>query len=223
MIEHRQPQQIQREGIKTNERISSAVDFLRKRGEQVHPLVFEYFQDQSFLQALPEKIVNDEQQLAELILNTSNFFNIISAERKKRSIGDISGIFGEEVHAEETVHSNGREREAESGSKINVDFLRSQGIDPKKVLFFRVTQPASQPKPEYYWTSDYFETQHGLTQEIPVEQRKTAVILVASLDVINGNDGLIEDMNDDSGLAVRQIGTANFDQSLAMTAIQSYK
>jgi len=72
-----------------------------------------------------------------------------------------------------------------------VAYLKTKGIDPSKVLFFRITQPTDNPKPEYYWTSDYSEVQKGLTAEISPEQRKTSIILVADLETINGNGGLI--------------------------------
>ncbi len=185
----------------------------------LHPFVLEFFEDTKLLHALPKTITSDERNLRDLILNMSKFYNILHLERKKSGQGDVSGLFGEEVHIPETSHASGKIRRAESGARINVNFLRNQGTNPARVLFFRLTQPSDQPKPEYYWTSDYFETQHGLTQEIPSEQRKTAIVLVASLDVINNNGGLIQDINDDGGLAVRQIGSHNFDQNLALAKI----
>ena len=93
----------------------------------------------------------------------------------------------------------------------------TRDIDPSKVLFFRRTIPSKDPKPEFFWTSDYFETRQGLTAEISPKNRDTAIIIVASLDAINKNGGLIQDINDDQGIAVRQIGTDNFDQNLALT------
>lgn len=113
------------------------------------------------------------------------FQSIIIKEREKRWSGDLSGLLGEEITIPETQHAGGRQRRAESGYKINVDYLKTIGLDPKKILFFRATQPSLTPKPEYYWTSDYFETVRGLTAEIPPEQRKTSVILVADLETIN--------------------------------------
>ncbi len=38
------------------------------------------------------------------------------------------------------------------------------------------------------------------------------MILVADLETINQNQGLIQDINDDQGIAVRQIGRGSFDQ-----------
>ena len=151
----------------------------------------------------------------------SKFQNIITPERQKRWDGDMSGLFGDKIHIAETTHANGKIRRAESDYKINVEYLKTQGIDPSQVLFFRVTQPTDKPKPEYYWTSDYFETQKGLTREISSKQRKTSIILVSSLDVINSNGGLIQDINDDNGLAVRQIGTGDFDQNMTSAKIKS--
>ena len=50
--------------------------------------------------------------------------------------------------------------------------------------------------------------------------RETAVILGTSLDAINTNGGLIQDINDDQGLAVRQIGLSPFDQQSALIRIK---
>jgi len=209
---------IKTENAEVDKMMSVVIDLLRKQGEQVSPFISETF-DPDLFQSLPEEIRGDEQELAVFVLNMSKFSKIISLERRERSRRDMSGLLGEEIQIEETTHSNDRKRRAESGKRVNIDFLRDQGIDPTKVLFFRSTQPADQPKPEFYWTSDYYETRRGLRREISQEKRKTAIILVASLDVINKNGGLIQDINDDSGLAVRQIGTDNFDQNLALTEI----
>lgn len=212
-----------KEDEEVNKKIGSVVDSITRQGEQVNPFVLECFEDPDLFHSLPEEIKSNEQKLSELVLNMSKFHGIITSERQKRWSGDMSGLFGDEVYIAETVHANGKIRRAESDYKINVDYLRTREIDPSQILFFRITQPTDKPKPEYYWTSDYFETQRGLTREISSEQRETAVILVASLDVINNNEGLIQDINDDNGLAVRQIGTGNFDQTLALTKIFPYK
>ncbi len=189
-----------------------AIKLIEDIGEQVNPCVFEYFEDCDLLQSLPKEITSNKQKLKELIFNMSKFADLHWSK-------EASGLFGEEVHIPETYHASGEIRSAQSGNRIDLDFLRDQGIDPSRVLFFRITQPTEQLKPEYYWTSDYFETKKGLSREISPEERKNAIILVASLDAINNNEGLIKDINDDSGLAVRQIGTDNFDYNLALTKI----
>lgn len=92
------------------------------------------------------------------------------------------------------------------------------GVDPEKVLMFRVTQPGG-PKPEYYWTTDFMEARGSLALELGEAQRKTSIILVDTLLSVAENGGLIRDMNDDQGVAVRQIGTAPYDQESAIAAV----
>ncbi|MBW3002803.1 hypothetical protein KY338_06605 [Candidatus Woesearchaeota archaeon] len=187
-----------------------------KAMENANPFVLEYFQDPNLFPALPEEIRNSEERLTEIVQNTSRFSDLIHKERQKRWNGDLTGLLGEEVQVPEKEHADGRTRHAEDGYRVNVDYLKTINIDASKVLFFRLTQPSDEPKPEYYWTSDYFEVLRGLDAEIPGEQRDHAVILVSDLETISGNEGLIQDMNDDQGLSVRQIGTGSFDQKKAI-------
>jgi hypothetical protein len=207
---------------KTDPEIDQRIDdILRQLYPDMKPYYgVEYFKDPDFYNSLPEEIRNSDERLKEYIYNSENFSSIISAERSKRWKDDVTSLFGEEVILDESVHHDGRVRRAEEGYKINVEYLKTIGIDPEKVLFFRVTQPTETPKPEYYWTSDYFETRQGLTAEIPHEQRLLSIILVSDLATINENEGLIQDINDDQGLAVRQIGSGSFDQTRALARIQ---
>jgi len=209
-----------KEDPQINARMDEIANNLTERGNLVNPFILRDFKDPDFFNSLPAEIRDSNQRLSELLDNSRKFSDIIHLEREKRWKDDTSGLLGEKVDIAETLHAGDRKRRAESGYKINVEYLKTAGIDPSKVLFFRATQPADQAKPEYYWTSDYFETQRGLTIEIPVEQRKTAIILVADLETINNNGGLIQDINDDNGLPVRQIGTAGFDQNLAIAKIK---
>jgi len=179
------------------------------------------FMDPDLFKALPESITGSEKEMTAFVKNTAMFEEMIYKERKKRWSGDLTGLFGEEVNIPETKHADGRTRRAESGYKINVGYLPSVGIDASKVLFFRITQPSDEPKPEYYWTSDYFETVRGLDAEVSGEQRENAVILVADLATINENEGLIQDINDDEGISIRQIGTGPFDQKKAIAKFKS--
>ncbi len=205
----------------TVKRIDGLLDDIYHTSTDARPFILRCFKEPAFYHALPEKIRNDDQALRALMMNMGRFSSTIHVERAKRFGGDMSGLLGEKVCIAETQHADGRARRAEEGYRINVEYLRSQGIDPSKVLFFRITQPSSDPKPEWYWTSDYFETVKGLRQEIPQDQRNTAVILVADLETIHQNEGLMTDVNDDSGLAVRQIGNASFDQKLALAHINN--
>ena len=115
-------------------------------------------------------------------------------------------------------HRDGRPRRAESGDRLDFERLRNYGVDPTKVLIFRVTQPSDEPVPELYWTTDFMEVRGGLSVELG-KQRKTAVILIDTLDSVARNGGLMRDVNDDSGVAVRQIGLEGYDQSDAIGVI----
>ncbi len=201
-------------------RMEKVAKGLIEKGMDPDSLILESFEDPDFFHALPAEISESDEKIAEFLDNSEKFFKVIHVERQKRWNGDASGLLGEEVNIAESTHADGRKRRAESGYRVNVEYLKTIGIDPSKVLFFRATQPSAEPKPEYYWTSDFFEAKEGLTVEIPAAQRETAIVLAASLEAINSNGGLIQDVNDDSGLAVRQIGTESFDQTLAISKIK---
>lgn len=115
-------------------------------------------------------------------------------------------------------YSNGHPRRAESGARLDLERVKQYGIDPAKVIFFRVTQPSDDPKPEFYWTTDFMETRGGLGAELG-KQRQTAVILIDTLEAIAKNNGLMRDINDDAGVAVRQLGLDNYDQATAIGRI----
>lgn len=115
----------------------------------------------------------------------------------------------------DNVHQDGRPRRHEEGAVIDLDLVRAQGIDPAKVLYYRVTQPNETPKPEYYWTSDSVEVRGGLGVELG-GQALSAIVMASTLETIDQNGGLIEDMNDDEGIAVRQINLGPFEQSQAL-------
>lgn len=202
-----------------DKRMDKISDLARRTGT-VNQFTLENFKNPDFFYSLPQDIRDSDEKLLELLSNNSLFNNIIHRERLKKWANDTSSLFGDDTAIAETFHDNGRVRRDESGYKINVEYLISQGIDPSKVLFFRRTQIADKPKPEYYWTSDYAEVQWGLTREIPPSQRQSSVILISDLTTINNNEGLIQDINDDQGLSVRQIGSGTFDQNLALGKIE---
>ncbi|MCK5178166.1 MAG: hypothetical protein KAR32_01440, partial [Candidatus Omnitrophica bacterium] len=187
------------------------------------PLVYETFLDDRLFNALSSGTGHSKEKLTKLFDNTNKFAALVSRERHKAASGDMSGLFGPEMSPSETRHSDGRVREQQSGNKINIDYLKQAGIDPSNVLVYRATQPSTvgSTKPEYYWTTDYSETQTGLGNEISADQRRSAVTLVSDLETINRNGGLIQDINDDQGVSFRQIGTSNFDQNLAIARIPS--
>jgi hypothetical protein len=197
--------------------IDTCVDNIaQKYNEDVHPLTYDIFSDEHLFKALPDAYKIDGIGIENLMLHTSRFTRLAKREMGRRLEGDATGLFGEEVSIPETTHANGGKRRAESGYRINVDYLLKHNIDPTKVLFFRSTQPSDSPKPEWYWEIDYYETKRGLQQEISGDQRRTAVTLVATLDKINRNGGLIHDCNTDTGLSVRQILPQPFDQRNAI-------
>ena len=202
-------------------KIAGSVLSLQSKDLSPNPIVDQYFEDPNLFGALPDEIRESDEKLEEVIYNCGKFHDILHKEQSKRYAKDTSGLFGDKVFTRELEDPNGRGRIAEEGFKLNVSYLNSLGIDPEKVLFFRRTQPSGDaPKPEYYWTSDYSEALKGLTAEITGERRKTSVILVATLNTINQNEGLIQDINDDSGISVRQIGIEPFDQSKALAIVR---
>jgi len=123
------------------------------------------------------------------------------------------GIFGH-IAAIPQTHNNldvrGDLRRHEEGPVVDMGAVVDNGVDPSHVLYFRVTQPSEAPKAEYYWTR---ELGAGAL---------TAVILVSTLAAISQNGGLIRDMNDDDGIAVRQIGFEAFDQSEALAVLSRH-
>lgn len=202
------------------ERIKIIVDELRGKGVDISDWMVRDFSDPALYPALPDNIRNNQELLSSYIENSAKFDSIIHTERSKRYRGNEDGLFGKEVSIPESLHANGRVRRAESGYSVHPEYLRTVGIDPEKVLFYRVTQPSEIPKPEFYWTSDYQEVVAGLHVETGGEYRKTAVILAADMLTISKNEGLIQDVNDDQGLAVRQIGLGSFDQKNALAVFR---
>lgn len=202
-----------------DDRIAEVAAYMEAKHQKINPFTIEYFQDPNLFYALPEEIRSDTATFAEYIRNTGEFNNIVHTERSRAS-GDQSGLLGDELHLPEYDHGDGKTWSAEDGYILNIDYLISVGVEPTKVLFFRRTQPmGDSPKPERYWSSDYFETVKGLTQEIKGNRRESSLILVADLGTINENGGLIQDVNDDNGLSVRQIDSAPFDQSRAVARV----
>ncbi|MFA7253307.1 MAG: hypothetical protein WC107_02010 [Patescibacteria group bacterium] len=195
------------------QRIASICNMLKDLQIPINPFVAEQFSEPDFFNALPGDIRESDNRLAEYMAHTMAFDDYVVSERRKSSQRSAEGLFGDEVFIPKTPAQGGFTRREESGRRINVQAVSEQGqINPEKVLFYRVTQPSGEPKPEYYWTSDLHEVMHGLNAELSREKQETAVILVSDLRTISENGGLIEDVNDDQGLAVRQIGMEPFDQ-----------
>ena len=199
--------------------IDEAVRILDAQGVEVHPMVLESFLDPSFFKSLPEGIKKDPLELTVYIGNSSRFADAVTSQRSLRAKGDETGLLGKNVDIPETAGADGTVRPAESGQLFQTEALRKMGINPDYVLFFRLTQPADEPKPEAYWTSDFYESQRGLQQEISGEKRARAVTLVAGLTEIDRDGGLIQDRNDDGGMSVRRITQQPFDQNRSLAII----
>jgi len=203
------------------EKINRLVSRLAEEGVEIDAKVAEYFKDPAFFNSLPASIRDDENALSSYLQNSSKFDDIVSPERNRAPSKEGKGLLGVSVVISDGVHADGRQRRVEEGYMVQPDYLSKIDIDPTKVLVFRVTQPSDIPKPEYYWTTDLFETKRGLQREIRPEHRQTSVILVSSLDAILKNGGLIQDVNDDNGMSFRQIGIKGFDQKNCVAIIKN--
>ncbi len=197
----------------TNDELSGAIARLQSEGFSINPMTQEVFEDEGLSNALGEKLSSAE--IREFIKNSSLFLDFRASEKALIMLGD-------NVTIPESIGANGTIRRSETGQRVLISVLESEGIDPAKVLMFRVTQPSDTPKPEYYWTSDYFEVVKGLNAEIDPELRSQSVILVSTIEEIDKDEGLIVDINDDSGMPVRQIGLGSFDQSRCLASIKTH-
>jgi len=179
------------------------------------------FKNKDFFNALPQAWKDEPEILGQYMLHTVHFASIISQERKERAQRETGGLLGEKISLPPSMHADGRERRAEEGYRLNTEYLRSQGIDPSKVLFYRITQPSDEPKPELYWTSDLAEVGMGLTAEISPEKKESSVVIVCDLAALEKvGRGLIQDINDDGGMSVRMIEPVPFDQKNALFEVK---
>jgi hypothetical protein len=182
---------------------------LASTGAQVSPVAAEAFSCRPFLEALPPSVRMDAAQMYSYLEHSCRFGCI----REERYLGDIRDV-------PQSLHEDGRVRRAESGREVLLDRIREAGISPEHVLVYRCSQPAGEPKPEYYWTTDFWEACRGLQAEISPTKRQSSVILVSTLADIATNGGLIRDINDDGGLAVRQIGLGPFAQEKCLAVFR---
>jgi hypothetical protein len=181
--------------------------------QEINPLITEVFTDKNFIEAMPTTLREDVEQVAKYFRNTNLFANL----RKN----DIN-LFGEVITHEPIPMANGRTRMEEQGEEMKIEALSEAGIDPHYVLYFRRTQPseAGTSKPEYYWTSDYWEVVRGLTREISGTSRLTSKILCTSLAELASDSKLTLDINDDNGFPVRRVSKDGYDQSRALFVIE---
>ncbi len=187
----------------------SVKNFIRKleaEGEEPNWIILSVLDTPRFITGLQTYCEKSGDNIEEYLRHSSRYAKL----RRGGKTGDL--FSGEEVHIPQ-LGQNWEER----GRTMDMQYVRSQNIDPAHVLYFRVTQPmeSGKPKPEYYWTSDLGEVSRGLNLELGA-QAQTAVILTSTLEDIASNGGLIDDINDDSGIPVRQIGTEPYDQGRAL-------
>lgn len=199
------PINIEGEGKAAYERLISGIfQELQDEGEEINPMYWEKTEIYPFLANI------EASELKEYIRHSNRYYSLTRSsdlfDRSKKVVIPVS---------DDNKHAKGQLRREEEGYKLSFEFLKSISIDPTKVLYFRVTQPSLEPKPEYYWTNDASEVVGGLRVELG-RQRETAIILVSTLWAIAQNGGLIDDINDDDGIAVRQIGFDVFDQTDAL-------
>lgn len=183
---------------------------LIRGGENVNPALIDRLDDERLLLGLADLAKTSEISAAEYVWHSNRYSNI----------NRFGPLFDRSrpvtiAASKDNLLFNGSARREETGYLLDLDYVVAQDIDPNLVLYFRVTQLSGEPKPEYYWTSDFSETKNGLRKELGASA-DTAVILVSTLGEIAKNGGLISDVNDDNGIAVRQVSLATFDQSNAL-------
>lgn len=200
--------------LSDGELLSSTKEHLAADGELVNDWFFNQLDDTRFLNGLQAYCETIGTQVMDYFRHSNRFAGL---DRR-------DGLFDRNKmvtlpEGPENLKQDGTSRRSEEGHPMDFDYIHAEGIDPERVLYFRATQPMqNEPKPEYYWTSDLREVKNGLGVELG-SQASTAIILVSTLKTISHNCGLIEDVNDDSGVAVRQIGLEPFDQRDAMFTI----
>lgn len=207
----------QSETANVKSEIVAIQDMLRREGISPRLLITEMFNDRRVGELLISTS-NEEQRFD--YLKNSTLFDYLQSKDKQSIVSGEPCLYGEETTVLETIKADGTVRRAESGRKIDLDYARKNGIDVSKVLVFRATQPSDVPKPESYWTTDYFETVKGLGAEMGQKNRESAIILVSTLDKISDGGGLIMDINDDLALPVRRVSNELFDQKKAIGVIR---
>lgn len=98
------------------------------------------------------------------------------------------------------------------------DFLsgKDNSFDPKYVLMFRRTLPASEPKPEHHWTSNYTAVRTGLKEEIVGAHRLHTVILCTTLEDVLSDSGISKKPNYAETDGEIKVDTPSYDQKRAL-------
>jgi len=198
-----------------DQRLDRIADSLQSQGDELDASIHEDYADTRLLDGLSEYCARTGDNMAEYFRHSSRFAQLARQTRHTDLFARSQPVHIPESN--DNLHHNGQARRAESGYRMDMDYIRANGVDPGHVLYFRVTQPsAGTPKPEYYWTTDLMEVTKELQAELGPEQSAHAIVLVSTLAEIAQNGGLMNDVNDDNGIAVRQIGLAPFDQQHSM-------
>lgn len=197
-----------------SDNVEKLINKLPLQPESISPMMYETLTDPDLSKVISN--ISPEYQMAYLYHTV--LFDSVYTKVETSSVS--SSFYGEEITVPSTQKEDGSMRPAETGPSINLDYLREKGVDPNGVLIFRATQLSDTPKPENYWTTDYYETRRGLTAEMGPEKRKNAVILVSTIGQIAQNGGIIKDINDDNGLSVRRVDTGNFNQQQCIGIIK---
>ena len=197
--------------------LSAMKDSLADQGQRINETLFHQLDDVRFIEGLEAYCAASGERVEDYFYHSNRF----------ATLDRFAGLFDRNQpvvipESDDNRYHTGSLRREEEGHKMDFDHLAAAGIDPKYVLYFRVTQPTDgTPKPEYYWTSDLHETKAGLDYELGMRAH-TAIILVSTLAEIAQPDGVMDDINDDQGIAVRQISLTPFDQSRAMFTMRRH-
>ncbi len=204
-----------------NVTIAAMAQELQSSGERINAFYLERLKDRRFLEGLTVAAEWHGTKVIEYMKHSSRYSII---DRWGGEHGGVHDIKNEVTvpQSPDNLHANGNLRRVEKHDRFNMDYVISKGIDPNYVLYFRATRPSVTPKPEYYWTSDFREVNYGLQQE-GSNRQADSIVLVSTLSQIAENGGLMIDVNDDEGIAVRQIGLASYHQADALFSYSLHK
>lgn len=140
-----------------------------------------------------------------------------SQELHKQLSGGGEALLGQETALPNKV--NGNKYKDDKARTVDMRKVVSAGIDPSKVLVFRITQPSEAPKAELYWQTD-IDAMVSM-YELSAVQKNSSVILVSTLDQIaSSNGGIVVDLMDNNGLSFRQVGVDSFPDDAVLASVK---
>jgi len=164
-----------------------------KDGQNFDEVVLKSLRTKAIFASLPETVRGVYEEYAD---NTTRFVESINIfEIQKRITG------------ERLIYKN-RYGNEESGLEINFDKLEQEGIDPKKVLVFRIT--SSEPPnlhTEAYWTTDV--DAFLMMYEYSEEMKSESYILISTLSNVAGDGTVNIDRMDTSGASIHRMSNEN--------------